>query len=156
MGYTSPRLLPGLLLLPILLCTTPIAAQPPGGSRSVPPATSYRLPSVQQQEEALKQDLQFRLERFPTLHESAKPQARIDIESILFGIFDLNMSTLEAQASSLRVQLQGMKTDPAYQSQTTEIQRLEQSLLQLEQTLAYRRTHRTAIVAQRLRELLGS
>ncbi len=155
MRSTSPRLFPGLLLLSMLLCAGSAVAQPPG-TRSVSPASTYRLPSIQQQEDLLNQDLKARLERYPSLHESAKPQARIDMESILYAMFDLNMGTLEAQASSLRVQLQGMKNDPTYQSQTAEIQRLEKSLLQLEQTLAYRRTHRTAIVAQRLQDLLGN
>lgn len=101
----------------------------------------------------MEADLQQRLQSYQELPEPAKPQARIDIEALLFALFDLNMSHLESQSKSLRAQLARMESDPNFNSQTSEIQRLQDSLRQVESNLDYRRKYRLQIVEQRLREL---
>ncbi len=102
----------------------------------------------------MEADLQQRLQTFDELPEPAKPQARIDIEALLFALFDLNMSHLESQSKSLRAQLARMESDPNFDSQTSEIQRLQDSLRQVENNLDYRRKFRLQIVEQRLLELV--
>lgn len=102
----------------------------------------------------METELQERLQTFHDLPEPAKPQARIDIEALLFALFDLNMSHLESQSKSLRAQLARMESDPNFNSQTSEIQRLQDSLRQVENNLDYRRKYRLQIVEQRLQELV--
>lgn len=103
----------------------------------------------------MESDLQERLQTYHNLPEQAKPQARIDIESLLFALFDLNMSHLESQSKSLRAQLARMESDPDFDSQASEIQRLQSSLREVENNLEYRRKYRIQIVEQRLQELVS-
>lgn len=127
--------------------------QPPN-TREVSPQATYRVSVLEQQRSAMEADLQQRLQTFHELPEPAKPQARIDIEALLFALFDLNMSHLESQSKSLRAQLARMESDPNFNSQTSEIQRLQDSLRQVENNLDYRRKFRLQIVEQRLQELV--
>lgn len=145
--YTS------LIFLFIFLAIGPnLIAQPPN-TRQAPQAT-YRVSVLEQQRRAMESDLQERLAAYDGLPEPAKPQARIDIESLLFAMFDLNMSHLESQSKSLRAQLARMESDPDFNSRTEEIQQLQQSLRRVESNLEYRRNYRVQIVQQRLGELL--
>lgn len=150
--HTYSILLPFILLL---MALWPIEAfcQPPN-TREVPPQATYRVSVLEQQRSAMEADLQQRLQTFHELPEPAKPQARIDIEALLFALFDLNMSHLESQSKSLRAQLARMESDPNFNSQTSEIQRLQDSLRQVENNLDYRRKFRLQIVEQRLQELV--
>lgn len=148
--YSIP--LPFILLFMVLL-PTEVFCQPPN-TREVPPQATYRVSVLEQQRSAMETDLQQRLQTFHELPEPAKPQARIDIEALLFALFDLNMSHLESQSKSLRAQLARMESDPDFNSQTSEIQRLQDSLRQVENNLDYRRKFRLQIVEQRLQELV--
>lgn len=139
----------------LFLCVaipTILLGQPPN-TREVPQAT-YRVSVLEQQRRAMETDLQARLSAYDGLPEPAKPQARIDIESLLFAMFDLNMSHLESQSKSLRAQLARMESDPDFHSRTEDIQQLQQSLRRVESNLEYRRNYRVQIVQQRLNELL--
>ncbi len=150
--HTYSISLPLLLILLVVLLPSGAFSQPPN-TREVPPQATYRVSVLEQQRRAMEADLQQRLQSYQELPEPAKPQARIDIEALLFALFDLNMSHLESQSKSLRAQLARMESDPNFNSQTSEIQRLQDSLRQVESNLDYRRKYRLQIVEQRLREL---
>ena len=138
----------------LLFLQMPVSAQPPS-TREVPPQATYRVSVLEQQKQALESDLRERVSGYSSLPEAARSQARIDIESLLYALFDLNMSQLESQSKSLRESLRKMEQDPDYQGQASEIDRLKTSLRQVESNLTYRRQYREQIVGQRLEDLIG-
>ncbi|MDP5169332.1 MAG: hypothetical protein NWR72_03750 [Bacteroidia bacterium] len=131
-----------------------VVSQPPN-TREVPQGATYRVSVFEQQQTELEQTLRLRLESYSSLPSQAKAQGKIEIESLLYALFDLNMSQLEAQSRSLRAQLEKMQEDPGYDRQSAEILRLQQSLKQVDDTLKYRRQYRTAIVEQRVKDLIN-
>lgn len=151
-----PLQLPYLRAIPLLLwllCSQIGAlAQPPG---SQAPTATYRLPAMQQQQQALEVDLAQRVSQYPQLPSPAKPEARLQIEGLLYALFDLNMGQRETHARSLRNQLQRMEADPDFSRQNEEINRLQTSLREVEEALEFRRANRDAIVQQKLKQVLG-
>ncbi len=132
----------------------PVMGQPPN-SREVSPQPSFRVSVLEQQKQALESDLQQRIRSYHQLPNAARSQARIDIESLLFALFDLNMSQLESQSKSLRETLRRMEQDPNYRQKTREIEQLKAALREVENSLSYRRQYRNQIVSQKLSELIG-
>lgn len=147
--------IPLSLSLCVLILLPWVAWSQPPTTRELPPAATYRLPVAEQRQQELEQDLSQRIKEFRTLPSAARDQAKIEIETLLFNLFDLNISQQESQAKSLRHQLQKMEADPEYNGQNAEIQRLQSALRQVESGLEYRRKNRQQIVEQRMRELLG-
>jgi hypothetical protein len=123
------------------------------GIASAQRSVSARATEAASARQAKEGELERILEQYAAAAPAQQESLRQQGQALIYAIFDLRLDQLESEAAALRSQIEQLSAQTASLAHSEEIQRIRQSLLDLEKVLAFRRQNRETIVRRRVEEL---